>query len=679
MNPINALSSTFRKFFGLGQSQTGSSDADIQKYANAITRLLRLASSTATGFQQQQSLEAVRHFKGWAYVAIHAIGKKVAQHKPSVKRKVKIAPGQKSIHSKSYRAQLKKMTNLAEDEDLIPVEKEHPLVQLLDDPNGPDVTFSLWYKTMMYAKLCGKVIWWLPYNKAGDPCEIWVLPTQWLRPDPGTHEDDPLIKGYWVRPTEGVAQTTYIDAKDIIEWTWPSPLTYYDGYGPMQGGATWLDTSEAMDNSRWHQMKNMHNPGLVIKIDKDFAAAGKLDEPTLKACYTLLNARLQGEGKNRMPLILPPGWDSAGRFGMTNEELDFTGSDDQIRDKTLALFGVPKGVVGIDPTANTSAYAPNSIFYDQTINPELYFLGQVLTEKLATRFEDDLVIVWENAAPNDPVLEHQKANDALDRCCITVNEYREHLQKAPVPWGDTPMQRPGYLPLMQGVTQPLLGQDEITAMLKPQQDTKPPSSNMPAQPQLPKRIRDRLKKALVPDDAIKVTLPDVKQETSYSCGAAAVSAICRAFGVGPVEEEYYREALQTDPEIGTDENIIRDFFDRAGLSTTVMEGTSDDQLKAWLDTCSPVLMLIQAWGTEPTDYANPRSDNGHYVIAIGYTDEDLIVEDPALENSRGYIAWTDLAARWHLPDLNRWAMVVRKVETMKMVRSYYRVSKNGIE
>lgn len=676
------LSRLLSKFLPANRGGPSSDYENNDDRVNAITRLLRLASSTATGWQQQQSLEAVRHLKGWAYVAVRAIAEKVAQYKPVVAVRQRRPSGVKSKHSKHWRYSVKKMTTLADDEDLVELDDSHDLCRLLDDPNGPDVTFSLWYKTMMYAELCGKVIWWLPYNNAGEPCEIWVLPTQWLRPDPGTREDDPLIKGYWVRPTEGIVGTTYIDAKDVIEWTYPSPLSYYDGYGPMQGGATWLDTAESMDNSRWHQMKNLHNPGLVLTTSPDLAK-GKMDEATIKLAYAMLNERLRGEGKNRMPLILPPGWASAGRYGASDEELDFTTSNEQIRDQTLSLFRVPKGIVGLDPNANTSAYAPNSIFYDQCINPKLFFLGQVLTEKLARRFGDDYVIYWQNEAPNDPVLEHSKANDALDRCAITINEYREHLGKAPVEWGDTPMQRPGYLPLMQG-TQPLLSQEEIAGMLQGGQDD--PKSGLPAAQRLAppaKRltIKQRLKKAHVPDDAIKFTLPSVRQETSYSCGAAAVSAICRAYGIGPDDEEYYRNELQTDPEVGTDEQMIREFFDRLGMLTAVSTETTDDQLRQYLDSHAPVLMLIQAWGDMPEDYGNPRSDEGHYVVAIGYTEDDLIVEDPALGNTRGYIAWDELEKRWHLPGLERWAMCVRKVEKMTMVRSWRSipVSKNGIE
>lgn len=636
----------------------------------ALTRLFRFNQGLGASYQQAQSLEAVRHYRGWAYVAVRAIAEKIGQYQPTIARRVKRAPNEKSKHTKAWRERTKSMTTLQDDEELVPLESDHPLVQLLHDPNAPDVSFTLWYRTIMYWELTGKFLWWLPHNDAGMPVEIWCLPTHWCRPDPGMIEGGPLIQGYWVRPMEGAGMTSYIRIEDLIEVTQPSPVSMVDGYGPLQGGSAWLDTHEAMDASQWHQMRNLHNPGLVLSL-RD--GVGIPTDSDLERAYAMLAARLGGEGKNRAPLILPPGWTSAGRFGMTNEELDFVNSDDRVRDKVLSLFRVPKGVIGIDPTSDTSAYAPNAIFFDQCINPKLCFMGQVLTEKLGRRFGDDIVIYWENAAPINQQLEHQKYNDALDRCTITVNEYREHMGKAPVDWGNIPMQRPGYLPMMSSDTTPLLSDDELRAMLIPQgavtddrrgkEDTAAPPAPAPV-----KSMRERIKAASIPAEAIKVTLPSVRQETSYSCGAAVASAICRAYAVGPDEESWYRDQLGTEPDEGTDQFKLRGLFDQLGLCTIERTQTGFDTLKQWLDQHCPVIMLIQAWGAMPEGYDNPRSDAGHYVIAIGYTADELIVEDPALQHSRGYLPWDELLERWHIPGLEQWALAVSKRESISYVR-----------
>ena len=90
-----------------------------------------------------------------------------------------------------------------------------------------------------------------------------------------------------------------------------------------------------------------------------------------------------------------------------------------------------------------------------------------------------------------------------------------------------------------------------------------------------------------------------------------------------------------------------------------------------MDKGTPVILLIQAWGDSST-YAT--DENGHYVVAIGYTDDELIVEDPSLRLIRGWIAWDDLEARWHDTGLggtryDHWGMAVVKHEVMREVKS----------
>jgi predicted double-glycine peptidase len=69
-----------------------------------------------------------------------------------------------------------------------------------------------------------------------------------------------------------------------------------------------------------------------------------------------------------------------------------------------------------------------------------------------------------------------------------------------------------------------------------------------------------------------------------------------------------------------------------------------DGLKEYLEKGTPVILLIQAWG-DPATY--DQNESGHYVIAIGYNEEELIVEDPALRLVRGFITWDELESRWH--------------------------------
>jgi predicted double-glycine peptidase len=50
----------------------------------------------------------------------------------------------------------------------------------------------------------------------------------------------------------------------------------------------------------------------------------------------------------------------------------------------------------------------------------------------------------------------------------------------------------------------------------------------------------------------------------------------------------------------------------------------------------PVIVQIQAWGDEGTDYTNDF-DDGHYVVAIGFDENYLYFEDPWIIGNIAYI------------------------------------------
>ena len=611
-------------------------------------------------------LNKIRHYRGWVYVAVRAIAEKISQLRPTVGVKRPLVNGKSKHLTKAMRQRLKSTTVFSESEHIEPLE-DHPLALLLDDPNEPETSADLWYKTIMYWELTGITYWWLPRTNGGQPAEIWVLPSHWVTPIGGVDE---IVEKYRITPYEGSFHVAEIPAEDIIAIKHPSPFSFVDGFSPLDGGNSWVDQAETADASRWYQLANAHNAGMVLEL------APELEPSTedLDAAYAMLDERMRGPSKNRLPLVLPPGWKSGGRYGMSSEELDYATSVEQIRDMVLALFRVPKGVLGIEPgVANTSAYAPNAYFFDQCINPKLQYMGQVLTEKLAKRrYDESLCIYWHNAAPLNPQEEQIKWDNALSKGACTLNEYRTgYLNAAPYEgYGDDPLIPSGFVPIPTGET----GIEPILPMgSQPVQEDEEQQFAGYIQPV---SYLSKSKKAAAPAAAIKVKLPDVRQETNYSCGASAFQAIAEMYGVGPQEESWYRDALDTDPEEGTAPENIRELADQLGLQSVAKQGMTSADLKQWLDQGIPVLILIQAWGN-PDGYSG--TNDGHYVVAIGYTDDDLIVEDPSLRLTRGFIGWEDLDARWHDAAVDgtaydHWGMAVVKHEVMREVK---RFSLNG--
>jgi predicted double-glycine peptidase len=155
----------------------------------------------------------------------------------------------------------------------------------------------------------------------------------------------------------------------------------------------------------------------------------------------------------------------------------------------------------------------------------------------------------------------------------------------------------------------------------------------------------------IPHGAIKVPVPEVRQQTDWSCGSSSLQAVCGYYGVGPTEEWEVSRDLGTDHRIGAQPFQLIRTARGYGLDTEELRNQTDTtQLRTVLDTGRPILIMIQAWGDpdkfrDAADYARVWNE-GHWVVAIGSDVEGVFFEDPSLAGIRGYLSNSDLELRW---------------------------------
>jgi predicted double-glycine peptidase len=149
-------------------------------------------------------------------------------------------------------------------------------------------------------------------------------------------------------------------------------------------------------------------------------------------------------------------------------------------------------------------------------------------------------------------------------------------------------------------------------------------------------------------DIIRILdFPNTRQSFDYSCGPGAVQAVMAYYGED-FRESQLIDLLKTDKNDGTLVRDIVGFLNSRGLQTDVKEYMTKGELLGYIDKNIPVIVLIQAWGSE-IDFNNHYKDSwndGHFVVVIGYTDENIICSDPALFKY-GYIPIPEFMDRWH--------------------------------
>jgi predicted double-glycine peptidase len=143
-------------------------------------------------------------------------------------------------------------------------------------------------------------------------------------------------------------------------------------------------------------------------------------------------------------------------------------------------------------------------------------------------------------------------------------------------------------------------------------------------------------------------MPDTRQSTEYSCGAAALQAVLGYWG-RDIGEEDLREMLNTDEESGTYPDDIIRVADALGLLAEYQENMTLVDLEDYVAQGIPVMVDCQAWRSL-SQYNESWADtwgNGHWMVVIGIDEYNVTLEDPYLLGDRGILSREEFEARWH--------------------------------
>lgn len=143
-----------------------------------------------------------------------------------------------------------------------------------------------------------------------------------------------------------------------------------------------------------------------------------------------------------------------------------------------------------------------------------------------------------------------------------------------------------------------------------------------------------------------IEVPQTRQSTPYTCGAAAVQSIL-AYNGFSIREDVLAGKMGSTPERGTDPHSMMACMREYGIVANIEENMTMSRLRAHIGAGRPVICFLQAWNDDPGfDYAAGWED-GHYAIAIGYDATSVYFMDPSTLGNYTYIPNDQLLKRWH--------------------------------
>lgn len=326
---------------------------------------------------------------------------------------------QKTTEIVNVKGKLVRKDNLPQLEEL----ESHPLLDLLNAPN-PFMTRNEFFElTFLHMELTGNAYWAIERDNKGKPAALWPLLPEFVSVVP---DKEKFIIGYIYKVNN---EEVPFAPDDIIHHKYMNPSDLRMGMSTVQAAARAIDTdAHAADYNRKF-FYNSAQPDAVLYTD------AQLDEKMYKRLVSQWRDTYGGTANSHRTAILENGLKYQARV-LTQKDMDWLNGRNFNRDQILAIFGVPKSIIGLDESmSRANAETAEYVFVKGKIRPKMLRLCARITEDLAIQFDKKLVVSFTDPVPSDKafLLEEKKASVNTWR---TINEVRAEDGDDPVPGGD---------------------------------------------------------------------------------------------------------------------------------------------------------------------------------------------------------------------------------------------------
>lgn len=312
---------------------------------------------------------------------------------------------------------------------------DHPILDLLQNVNRWAEGYG--YRESLYSDLqiYGRAFTLVVGNQ--EPEQLWRMAPHKMRVIPDMAE---FVGGF--EYGDGTSRTTY-EPEDVLWFRLYDPENPWEGLGPLEA---WLRTVDAMHHIAAFQDELFRRggaPDYIVKSNRDL---GENQKRAFRREWRKLFGRLFKRTET-VGFIGGEGVDLT-RLTDSPRELEFTESQNQIRDMIGQAFGVPKPLLTADDVNRSNAKEAGDAHMRLTIWPMVQRVEDVLNEQLVSRWDERLFLMHENPIRADQATEIADRESKL-RSGWTVNEVRASCgaEALDEEYADVPMVGAGIVPL----------------------------------------------------------------------------------------------------------------------------------------------------------------------------------------------------------------------------------------
>jgi HK97 family phage portal protein len=306
--------------------------------------------------------------------------------------------------------------------------QNHPALELLNNVNPAMSSDDLFLATQSYLELEGNAFWYLAPNGKKAPAEIWPLNPTRVEVKPGKN----FLVDHYVY-TNDAGKQVKLGTGEVIHFKRFNPTSQYRGVGTVAAAALAIDSD--IYAAEWNRnfFNNSALPAAVLQTE------GKLTTDQFDRVKAQWDARYQGTKNAHRTAVLEGGL-KVEKLNLSQKEMDFLEQRRFGRDEIMAMFRVPRTVLGITDDVNrANAEATDYVFAKRVIAPRMRFLATTLTEFYLPLWglpASQYRLTHSDPVPQNVESELKRKEVALNTGYLTRNEIREQDGLKAMPDGD---------------------------------------------------------------------------------------------------------------------------------------------------------------------------------------------------------------------------------------------------
>ncbi|AIM40708.1 portal protein [Idiomarinaceae phage 1N2-2] len=324
----------------------------------------------------------------------------------------------------------------------------HPLQQLLDNPNAEQSWYEIMYEAVQSLDLAGDA--YISEIRGGLnnlPFELWLLPAAHMKLKGGRTR---LVDQYIYQ--EETTRTT-IDPDDMINLRLPNPNSRFWGMPTLMAAGRATDIDRESGDWQKVSLKNRGVLDMVVEMPD-----GVTPEQAQAVKDKWSNEHAGSDNARRV------NFSSSGskihQLGQTAVEMDFVESRRAVWTEICAAFGMSLANLGMTEAVNlANAEAMDKALWQNTIVPLLELIKRQLNSQLARDFGADVRLDYDLS--NITALQ-QAESDKLEnaekyfKMGVPFNQINQHLELGldPITGGDTGFIPSGLIPIQWAGDEP---------------------------------------------------------------------------------------------------------------------------------------------------------------------------------------------------------------------------------